>query len=169
MDNKEMKTQRRFEVMGEDIFKIVDRIQRNQTILKLLKFTDTNPLAHEDLTQQEIDEMLHKNLLIVPKLPDEDQDKNCYIVVILDKYDVDPVNSDFKSVIIRFDVVCPFDKWIINGKTLRPYLILNELDKIFNEKKLAGIGNLRFVECNRLVVSPYLGGYTINYGHFEFN
>ena len=162
-------TQRRFEVMGEDIFKIVDKIQTNQKLLKLLKFTDSNPLDHEDLSQDEIDEMLHKNLLIIPKLPDEDQDKNCYIVVILDKYEVDPYNPDFKSVIIRFDVICPLDRWIINSSTLRPYLILNELDKMFNEQKLAGIGNLSFINADRLVVSPYLGGYTVNYGHFEFN
>ena len=162
-------TQRRFEVMGEDIFKIVNKIQTNQKLLKLLKFTDSNPLDHEDLSQDEIDEMLHKNLLIIPKLPDEDQDKNCYIVVILDKYVVDPVNPDFKSVVIRFDVICPLDKWVINSSTLRPYLILNELDKMFNEQKLAGIGNLSFINADRLVVSPYLGGYTINYGHFEFN
>lgn len=162
-------TQRRFEVMGEDIFKIVNKIQTNQKLLKLLKFTDSDPLKHKDLSQDEIDEMLHKNLLIIPKLPDEDQDKNCYIVVILDKYMVDPVNPDFKSVVIRFDVICPLDKWVINSSTLRPYLILNELDKMFNEQKLAGIGNLSFINADRLVVSPYLGGYTVNYGHFEFN
>lgn len=165
----ERKTQRRFEVMGEDIFKIVNKLQTNQKLLKLLKFTDSDPLKHPDLSQDEIDKMLHKNLLIVPKLPDENSERDCYIVVILDKYVVDPVNPDFKSVIIRFDVICPFEEWVINSSTLRPYLILNELDKMFNEQKLAGIGNLRFIDCKRLVVSPYLGGYTINYGHFEFN
>lgn len=162
-------TQRRFEVMGEDIYKIVKKVQKNQTLLKLLKFTDANPLAHKDLSQDEIDEMLHKNLLIVPKIPDEDTDKNCYIVVLLDNYEIDEVNADFKTTRIRFDVVCPFDKWVINDKSLRPYLIMNEIDKMFNEQKLAGIGNLRFISANRLVVSPYLGGYTLNYGHFEFN
>ena len=163
------KTQRRFEVMGEDIRKIVEKLQSNQKLLKLLKFTDNNPLKHEDLAQEDIDEMMNKNLLIVPKIPDENEKKDCYIVVLLDNYEVDEVNTDFKSVVIRFDVVCPLDRWIINGSSLRPYLILNELDRMFNEQKLAGIGNLKFINCNRLVVSPYLGGYTINYGHFEFN
>ena len=99
MNKEKIQTQRRFEVMGEDIFKIVDRIQHNQTILKLLKFSDSNPLAHEDLTQQEIDEMLHKNLLIVPKLPAEDEDKNCYIVVILDKYDVPRKDKEREEIL----------------------------------------------------------------------
>ena len=33
-------------------------------------------------TQDEIDKMLHKNILITPKIPDEDQDKNCYVIMM---------------------------------------------------------------------------------------
>lgn len=162
-------TQRRFEVMGEDIYKMTERIMENQTLLKLLKFTDENPLEHPDLTQDEIDKMLHENVLIVPKIPDEDEKKNCYLIMLLDNYEVDKVNADFKNAAIRFDVICPLDRWIIDNKSLRPYLIMNELDKMFNEKKLAGIGNLSFEKASRLVVSPYLGGYSLVYGHTEFN
>lgn len=169
MDVRIMETQRRFEVMGEDIFKIVNKLLTNQKLLKLLKYTDANPLDHEDLTQDEIDEMLHKNILITPKIPDEDQEKTCYIVVLLDNYEVDPTNNDFKFASIRFDVICPMDRWVINDNSLRPYLLMNEIDKTFNEKKLAGIGNLSFESASRLVVSPYLGGYSLKYGHYEFN
>ena len=87
----------------------------------------------------------------------------------LDKYIVDPQNADFKIATVRFDVLCPMDRWVVNGKSLRPYLIMNEIDKDFNEKKLAGIGNLSFISSNRLVVSPYLSGYSLKYGHTEFN
>ena len=167
-DNKTMKTQRRFEVMGDDIFKIVEKILSNHTLMKLIKFTDSDPLSH-NITQEEADEMLHKNILITPKIPDEDQDKNCYIVVLLDNYIVDPNNEDFKIATVRFDILCPMDRWVINAKSLRPYLIMNEIDKEFNEKKLAGIGNLSFEKAERLVVSPYLAGYSLKYGHSEFN
>lgn len=164
-----MGTQRRFEVMGEDIFKIVEKIQQDQDLLKLIKFTDADPLSHNDLTSDEIDEMLHKNILITPKIPDTDQDKNCYLVILLDNYTVSPANQDFKSTQIRFDILCPMDRWVINSKSLRPYLMMNCIDKDFNEKSLAGIGNLSFQEANRLVVSPYLAGYSLLYGHYEFN
>ena len=165
----EKETQRRFEIMGEDIFNIINRITKDQTLLKLIKYTDNDPLKHPDLTQEEIDEMLHKNILITPKIPDDDTDLNNYLVIILDNYTVDPVNIDFKIVEIRFDVVCPMDRWIINEKTLRPYLIMNRLDKNFNEQKLSGIGNLKFESASSLVVSPYLAGYSLIYGHYEFN
>lgn len=163
------KTQRRFEVMGEDIFKIVERILNNQNLLKLIKYTNNDPLNQPDLTQEEKDKLLHKNILITPKIPDEDQDKNCYIVILLDEYIVDSQNADFKQAKIRFDVLCPMDRWVINANSLRPYLMMNEIDKDFNEKKLAGIGNLSFQKTARLVVSPYLAGYSLEYGHTEFN
>ena len=165
----EKETQRRFEIMGEDIFNIINRITKDQTLLKLIKYTDNDPLKHPDLTQEEIDEMLHKNILITPKIPDDDTDLNNYLVILLDNYTVDPVNIDFKVVEIRFDVVCPMDRWVINEKTLRPYLIMNRLDKNFNEQKLSGIGNLKFESASSLVVSPYLAGYSLIYGHYEFN
>ena len=162
-------TQRRFEVMGEDIFKIVNKIMSNQKILKLLKFTDGDPLNHPDLKQEEIDEMLNKNILVVPKIPDENSNNDCYIVIILNTYEVNLANNDFKDTTVRFDVICPMNRWLINEKTLRPYLIMSEIDTMFNEKSIAGIGNLSFAKATPLVPSPYLAGYSMIYGHYEFN
>lgn len=164
-----MATQRRFEAMGEDIFKMVEKMLKNQILLKLLKFTDAKPLEYPDLTQNEIDEMLHKNILIVPKIPDTLDEKLCYVLVILNSYDISPDNQDFKTATVRFDVICPMDSWVINGKSLRPYLIMSEIDKMFNEKSIAGIGNLSFNKARPLVVSPQLAGYSLTYGHYEFN
>ena len=53
-----MDTKRRFAVMGENVYSTLNKIMKNQRLLKLLKFTDGNPLKHPDLTQDEIDEML---------------------------------------------------------------------------------------------------------------
>lgn len=165
----EKQSQRRFEIMGDNIFQIVHRLLNDQQLLKLIKFTDENPLKHPDLTQEEKDQLFNKNILITPKIPDEDQDKNCYVIVLLDNHTIDPTNNDFKITEIRFDILCPMDRWIINEDSLRPYKIMNRIDVLFNEQKLAGIGNLSFKDANRLVVSPYLAGYSMNYGHYEFN
>lgn len=164
-----MDTQRRFAVMGENVYSTLNKIMKNQNLLKLLKFTDGSPLEHPDLTQDEIDEMLGRNILIVPKIPDKLDDKLCYVMVLLDRYQVLPSNSEFKTAEIRFVVLCPTDRWVINAKTLRPYAIMNEIDKMFNEKELAGIGNLEFDRFNILVPSVNLSGYTMIYGHYEFN
>ena len=100
-----MDTQRRFAVMGENIYSILNRVMKNQRLLKLLKFTDSDPLKHPDLTQKEIDDMLDKNILIVPKIPDELDDKLCYLMILLDKYQVVCNNNTLDKLLDKLDIV----------------------------------------------------------------
>jgi hypothetical protein len=46
---------------------------------------------------------------------------------------------------------------------LRPYKIAAELDSMFNNKKLSGIGTLNFLGCNQIVLSDEFAGLTIMY------
>ena len=79
------------------------------------------------------------------------------------------MNQDFKISTIRFDVVCPFTEWIVDGSNLRPYLIMQEIDAMFNQQKLSGLGNLQFTHSEPLVLSPQQGGYSMFYQINEFN
>lgn len=160
--------QRRFAVMGENLFKIISRIASNQKICRLLKYQVDDPFS-EELPDIDGVELLHKQLIIVPKIPEEDDIEYSYIIVVFDKYLINPENPDYKISTIRFDVVCPYDEWRINSDSLRPYLIMQELDNLFNQTKLSGIGNLQFVRSEPLVLSPHMGGYTMQYQINEFN
>jgi hypothetical protein len=46
---------------------------------------------------------------------------------------------------------------------LRPYKIIGEIDAMFNNKKLTGIGTLQFLGCNNLVLNDQLMGLTAVY------
>lgn len=46
---------------------------------------------------------------------------------------------------MRFEVVCPYTEWIVDEGNLRPYLLMQEIDSLFNQAKLSGLGNLQFV------------------------
>ena len=70
---------------------------------------------------------------------------------------------------MRFDIACPYDEWILNGYSLRPYLIMQEIDIMFNQSKMAGIGNLQFHRADNLTLSPWIGGYSMRYKINEFN
>lgn len=156
--------------MGDNLFKIVSRLANDQTICRLLYYLDDSPLD----TQKHPDDidgysLLHKNLIIIPKIPEEDVEERAFIIVVFDKFIINPENPDFKLSTIRFDVVCPFTEWIIDGESLRPYLLMQEIDYIFNRTKLSGIGNLQFLRSEPLVLSPQMGGYTMYYQINEFN
>ena len=162
-----MATQRNFAVMGENLFRIVSKIIENKKVCRLLKYQDTNPLT-TDKPDVDGTELLHKQIIIVPKIPEEGIECS-FIIVVFDNYTLNPNNPDFKLSRIRFDVVCPFSEWIINADNLRPYLLMQEIDDMFNQAKLKGLGNLQFTHSTPLVLSPQMGGYSMYYQINEFN
>ena len=160
-------SQRRFAVMGENLFKIADRLIHNQKICRLLKYQDTDPFSdkYEDVNGADL---LHKQIVIVPKIPEEGIECS-FIIAVFDNFTINPANPDFKVTRIRFDIVCPYSEWVIDADSLRPYLIMQEIDALFNQAKLSGIGNLQFSHATPLVLSPQLGGYSMYYKINEFN
>ena len=160
--------QRRFAVLGENLFKVVNRLIDNQTICRLLKYQNSNPLD-EDLEDVDGLSLLNKQLIIVPKIPENNDVECSYIIVVFDKYVENPSNPDYKLCTLRFEIVCPYEEWLINENSLRPYLIMQEIDSIFNQAELSGIGKLRFSHCVPLTLSPQMGGYTLYYNLNEFN
>lgn len=166
-------TQRRFAVMGQNTFTIANKIMKNQRICRLLKYQTKSPFALEcnAKPQPDVDgaELINKQILIVPKIFDDSTEKMSYITAIFDRFVVNQQNTEFKISRIRFDVACPYDEWILNEHSLRPYLIMQELDMMFNQSKLAGIGKLHFYRADNLVLTPWMGGYSMIYTINEFN
>ena len=168
-------TQRRFAVMGENTFRIASRLIENEKISRLLKYQTRNPLLSKDpitgKEQPNVDgvDLLHKQILIVPKVFDDSTEKMSYVIAVFHSFVVNQLNTEFKVSTIRFDIACPYDEWVLDGQTLRPYLIMQQIDNEFNEQKMAGIGTLQFYRADPLVLTPYIGGYSMYYKINEFN
>lgn len=190
--SKEIAGQRRFAVMGNNMFKIALRIMNNQNICRLLKYQVRDPFNTEKYEDIDGMDLLHKQILIVPKIYDDSVEKMSYITVLFNDFIVNQINPEFKVSTIRFDIACPYDEWVIDGskiippvddssyddiikwnntnsRSLRPYLIMQELDKMFNEAQISGIGTLQFVRASALTLSPQIGGYSMWYQIHEFN
>lgn len=170
----EKQTQRRFAVMGKNTFTIANRIMKNQTICRLLKYPARDALAKDENGNYKypaVDgaDLINKQILIVPKIYDDSNDKMSYITAIFDDFTVNILNPEFKVSTIRFDIACPYDEWRLDEASLRPYLIMQEIDNMFNQEELAGIGNLQFWRADALTLSPWIGGYSMRYKINEFN
>ena len=161
-------TQRRFSVLGINTFQILNKIASNQRICRLLKYQARDPFSKE---REDVDglELIGKQILVVPKIYDDSIEKMSYITAIFDNYSVNIHNPEFKLASIRFDIACPYDEWMLDESSLRPYLIMQEIDTMFNQKKLSGIGNMQFVNAQALTLSPQIGGYSMRYQNNEFN
>lgn len=163
----EVSNQRDFESVGQNLFLISNMLLNNQKICKLLKYTSMTPLSESDI--EDTSEMMHKNIRLVPKMPDELTEKGSYIIVLLDSFDVIPENSESQLVEIRFDIFCPMDEWAINENSLRPFLIMSEVKKIFDRLQIKGIGKLYFTGAKRIVGSDVYAGYSMRFVNHEFN
>ena len=168
-------TQRRFAVMGENSFKLANKLVNNEKLCRSLKYQTRDPLKLIDpitgKEQPNFDgvDLLHKQILIVPKVFDNNTEKMSYVIALFHGFVVNQLNPEFKVSTIRFDIACPYDEWVLNDVSLRPYLIMQEIDSMFNEAKMAGIGTLQFYHADPLTLTPYIGGYSMYYKINEFN
>ena len=161
--------QRRFHVMGENAFNIAYKLISNQNICRLLKYQVRDPLDEKKYPPVDGLELLNKQIMIVPKIFDDSTEKTSYIVAMFSGFTVNALNPDFKLTTIRFDVACPYDEWVLDGKSLRPYELMHLIDREFNGAQMAGIGTLQFVRADSLVLTPQIGGYSMLYQINEFN
>lgn len=160
---------RRFNAVGDNLFLISNKLIENQDVCKLLYYTTKTPLSEPSLTEDQRVGLLNKNILIVPEVPENDNVKGSYIIVLYDNFVINGRNSEFKEAEILFLVVCPPEDWIVNEGSLRPFLIMNQIDEMFNGQKLADIGTLHFMQAERFVLTPQLTGYAMTYSTYEFN
>lgn len=121
---------------------IVKRLLANQNLLKLLYYTDKDPLSHEDLTQEQIqDEVFEKLVKIVPRVGPKETAHSIVAIRIARARGL-ASNSEFKNVNISVEVFVPMTQWIIKDTNLRPFAIMGEVQKSLNGKKIEGLGKL---------------------------
>lgn len=162
-------TQRRFSVMGENAFNMANKLMQNQNICRLLKYQVRDPFDNNKYQNVDGLLLLNKQIMITPKIWDDSTEKTSYIVVLFNSFTTNIINPDYKINTIGIDVACPYDEWVLNGRSLRPYLIMEEIDNMFNGAQMAGIGTLEFVRADRNVFTSQIGGYTMQYRINEFN
>ena len=162
-------SQRRFSVMGTNTFNIANKLMTNQRLCRLLKYQVRDPFDEDKYEPVDGVDLLNKQILIVPKIWDESTEKTSYVVALFSNFTTNIINPEFKLSTIRFDVACPYDEWVLNEHSLRPYLIMQEIDDMFNGAKMAGIGTLQFVNAEAIVLTSQIGGYSMLYQINEFN
>lgn len=121
---------------------IVKRLLANQDLLKLLYYTDKDPLSHEDLTQEQIQNEIYEKLVkIVPRVGPKETAHSLVAIRIARARGL-ASNNEFKNVMISVEVFVPMTQWIIKDTNLRPFAIMGEVQKSLNGKKIEGLGKL---------------------------
>ena len=146
----------------KDMNIIVQLIMKNERLKKMLHYTTRDCLNKPNLTEDETLELFGKNIKIVPKLYVDGSVLN-YIIVSFDNFTTNATNPEFRDNIVEFDIICHFDQWHMRDFELRPYKIAAELDSMFNEKRLTGIGKLEFLGANQMILTDEYAGLCVMY------
>lgn len=160
--NKNPQPKSSFLSMEKDMHLISNMMLRNPRLRKLLKYTTSDCLEKMAVSDDDAIAMFGKNIKIVPKLVVDNSVLN-YIIISFDNFTPNMTNPEFRDNIIEFDIICHFDQWMMKDFQLRPYKIAAEIDSMFNEKHLTGIGTLQFLGGNQIILTDEYAGLCLLY------
>ena len=147
----------------KDMGTIVDMMLKNNRLKKLLYYNLENCLFQENLTEDQSLELIEDGYIrMVPKLY-VDKDILNYIIISFDNFTPNMTNPEFRDNIITFDIICHFNQWQMPNFQLRPYKIAAEIDTLFNNRHLSGIGELQFLGANQILINDEFGGISLMY------
>ena len=145
--------------IGDNLMKIMKRLLANQNLLKLLYYKDKDPLAGEDLTDEQIqDEIFEKLVKIIPRVGPKDT-AHSVVTIRVTRARQDSNNNEFKDVRINIEVFVPLTQWIIKDVQLRPFAILGEIQSSLNGKTINGLGKLTGGDFDLNFLTEEIGAY----------
>ena len=147
--------------MDKDMSLIIDYILKNERLKKMLFYTSPDCLEKVNVSDDDTFNMFGKNIKIVPKIYVDGSVLN-YLLIKFDNFS-ESSNPEFRNNIIEFDIICHFDQWMLKNTQLRPYKIAAELDSMFKDRELTGIGKLDFMGANQLILTDEYGGLCLMY------
>ena len=147
--------------MEKDMNLIVNKMFKNERLKRLLYYNSRDALRRPNITEDQALELIQNNIKIVPKMY-VDGSVLSYIIINFKNF-TPSENPEFRDNIIEFDIICHFDQWQLEDFALRPYKIAAEIDSMFNNTHLTGIGELQFVGATQTVLTDEFAGVCLLY------
>ena len=127
--------------IGENSQKIVKRLMSNQDLVKLLYYTDKDPLSHDDFTQEELKTKIYQKVIkIIPRIGPKEGAESIITINIVGGNQNE--NNEFKNIGVNVEVLVPLTQWFIKDDNLRPFKIMGEVQKSLNGKTINGLGKM---------------------------
>lgn len=128
--------------MGENLQKIFKRLQSNQNLLKLLYYTEPDPLNQSELTQEQIKKEIYEKLIkIVPRVGPKETAKSIISLRVVRGRPISS-NTEFENTLIAIEIFVPLTQWIIKDESLRPFMIMGEIENSLKDKTINGMGKM---------------------------
>ena len=160
--NRVIKPESSFLSAEKDMGIISVNLLKNERIKRLVYYSTPDALDRDCLTEEQSIGLFNKNIKLVPKIYVEDELRN-YVLVRFRNFLPNQTNPEFRNNIIEFDILCPYEQWGLKDFQLRPYRIAAEIDSMFNNKHLTGIGTLEFNGADQMILNDHFAGICLTY------
>ena len=112
------------------------------------------------------------------------EDIKTYLLISLDDFSLTRRSEHYMDYIVRFEIVCYNDAWLLDNYKIRPLAICGYIDGILNSLtnknknfdgdnksniKLTGIGQYRLISCKQVVLNEDFSMYSLNYYGINFS
>lgn len=142
---------------------IVKRLMANQNLLKLLYYTDKDPLDGDDLTVDQIQEEVFEKLIkVIPRIGPKET-AHSIITVTIQRGTGLASNGEFKNILVKIEVFVPMTQWIIKNSNLRPFAIMGEIQNSLRGKKIEGLGKMQGGDFDLDFLSEEMSAYLMTF------
>ena len=155
--------------LGINLQKIVNRLIANQDLLKLLYYTDKDPLAGADLTETQIkEEIFDKLIRITPTVKETETAQSIVAMRVTDGF-LNNNNTEYRTIVVDFEVYVPHVSWFIKNSNFRIFAILGEIQKSLGEKIVNGLGKFNCGDFDLNFVSSEVSCYILHGRFIEYD
>lgn len=170
MDNTLMSQVNYGQELGPNIIKICKKLLDNQNLCKLLINTDLDPInpdLHPDIDNT-TKELFGKNIRIVPLTTSEDETTASKVVLVFSGSEVTDENANEMITLLVY-CYCPYKEWIIAGNQLRPFAIMSEVRKSLQNKRINGLGEIKYNGFDISSLTNQTGSYLMRFQIVDFS
>lgn len=149
---------------GPNLMKLVKKLADNQNLCKLLVNTDKDPLnkdLHPDI--EDTWELFTKNLRIVPLVSPDEETTTSKIVIVYSGSEIFDDNMDAENITVLVYVYVPYKEWLIAGDQLRPFAIMSEVRKSLQNKRINGLGEIKYHGFDISSLTNQMGSYLMRF------
>ena len=155
--------------LGINLQKIITRLQSNQDLLKLLYYTDKDPLSHDDLTSDQIKEEVFEQLIkVVPRVAYKETAKSIISLRVVRGL-VSDDNMEIRNISLGIEVFVPLTQWFIKDTSLRPFRIMGEIQKSLSGKVINGLGRVSGGDFSLNFLTDEISCYEMSFEILQFD
>lgn len=156
--------------MGTNLMNITKRLLANENLLKLLYYTDKDPLSHDVVAKKEAYRHGDDGIIRIVPIIDDMADQARSVVTLRVLKGIPPVsNTEALDIYFAIEIFVPNSQWVIKNDNLRPYAIMGEIQKSLENKEINGLGKMKGAGFESNFFTKEVSCFVLKYQITQFN